>query len=232
MFWYQQLRVQDRRTRRLHHHTQLAGLIPILVILGFMVAQTHAPGPGLWCALGLVVGFELLLTGAFRLHITEDTLSRVGRRLVEKQDVWFPLLLFVTRIAFALTLLVVVFFSIQDAVGAVALWQNIAFCTLAALVPLRRLVSELALLRESVLLMKVQLSLGHIIWALGILLVASACAALFRSTEAGREDTLTTPMIIIWIPSVLAIASFGALALKTLLRRDLPPPSRAQLDIM
>ncbi|HOW98954.1 MAG TPA: hypothetical protein PK634_14335, partial [Kiritimatiellia bacterium] len=53
-----------------HGHVRRAqglGLIPAVLSLAMMLAVRTGPGPGLWSALGSVLGLQLVLWGASRL---------------------------------------------------------------------------------------------------------------------------------------------------------------------
>ncbi len=120
------------------------GLFPLLVTLVMMFAMPNGPGPGLWCLLGLTVGLELILWGAYALHREPALVSRWGNRLKATSDRWYPLLLFSAQNLFVLLTIAVFWLTLRKLGGILASpWININVLLIVLLIPAHRVARDL-----------------------------------------------------------------------------------------
>jgi hypothetical protein len=156
MLIFPQYRISDRQALDRFRLTQRIGLFPLFVAMVMMYARPTGPGPGLWCVLGLSVGFELLLWGAYSLHLDLNSTSRLCSRLKATSDSWYPPLLFVTQNIFILLTIVVFWLTLRELGGIPSsLWINLNILLLALLIPVYRLAKEMMLRSDDV---------KHVLW--------------------------------------------------------------------
>lgn len=203
-------RITDRRTRRIYHHTQLMSLVPVLIILALMAVGHGASQPGLWCALGIVLGAELILTGAYRLHTTPDPLTKTGVRLAERLDAWFPFLLFVVQHTCWITAIMVLWFAVQSMGLTATAWQNTKLIGLVIVIPTRRVLQEAAGVSTSGRWLLAADLTTYVMVILVTWLIADALTPLFADAATRSGGSVPSPLLIIW---TIAILIFMASAL-------------------
>ncbi len=144
MLLFPQYRISDRQAPSRYRLTQRMGLFPVLVTLVLMFARPAGPGPGLWCVLGLSLGLELLVWGAYALHHDPAGTSRWGNRLKATSDSWYPLFLFAAQNIFILLTIAVFWLTLRELGGILSsLWVNLNILLLTLLIPVYRLAKEI-----------------------------------------------------------------------------------------
>lgn len=143
---FPQYRISDRQALNRFRLTQRIGLFPLFVAIVMMYARPAGPGPGLWCVLGLSLGMEMLLWGAYALHVDPKSTSRICGRLKATSDNWYPLLLFVAQNIFILLTIAVFWLTLQELGGiSSSRWINLNIVLLVLLIPLYRFAKEMML---------------------------------------------------------------------------------------
>jgi hypothetical protein len=156
MLLFPQYRASDRQAPSCFRLTQRIGFFPLFVAVVMMFARPAGPGPGLWCVLGLSIGLELLLWGAYALHRDPKSTSRLCNRLKATSDSWYPRLLFVTQNIFVLLTIAVFWLTLQELGGIPStLWINANILLLVLLIPVYRLAKEIMLRSDDV---------KHVLW--------------------------------------------------------------------
>ena len=140
---FPQYRISDRQALNRFRVTQRIGWFPLFVTIVMMGAAPEGPGPGLWCVLGLALGFELILWGAYTLHTDPGDRSRIGERLRTTSDQWYPYLVFITQNVFVL-LTIALFWLTLVKLGGIpsSVWINVNMLLLILLIPVYRLSKE------------------------------------------------------------------------------------------
>ena len=198
-------KITDRRMRKGYHWAQWSSAVPIAVILAIGLANNWVVSPALWSGLGIVVGTQLLLAGSYRLHTTDDTLSGWGRRLEASADTWFPSLLFAAQTVNVLTVLLVLWFSLQALSLNIPFWHNVNILGIAVLVPLRMVLRSLAETRSSERLTTMADLLGYPLAAFIALITAGTLGSAFQTEAAASQAGVPAPLLVVWVPALLVV---------------------------
>ena len=142
-------KITDRRTRKVYHQTQALSLFPILISCIIFVPAGAAYQPSLWAAVGVILATQMILSGAYRLHVTHDLLSPLGRRLADTSDDWFPFLLFVVQNVCIMTITLVLWFAMKLLGLPISKAMTANVTVLIILIPTRLIFQELAVVRNS-----------------------------------------------------------------------------------
>lgn len=224
MLLFPQYRITDRQALRRFRLTQKMGLFPLFVSVVMMYAMPAGPGPGLWCALGLSIGLELLLWGAHSLHSDPNSTSRLSTRLKTTSDSWYPLLVFIAQNIFVL-LTILVFWLTLHGVGAIpsSVWINLNILLLVVLIPVYRLAREMMLRSDDV---------KHVLWekaARYLIIILATVLAMsiwlrFALPESGPiQPELMMRIMILSVISSLVVLTCIALLLDFWIRRKNVP---------
>jgi hypothetical protein len=198
-------KITDRRMRRTYHFTLMSSAVPAAVILAIGMANGWRVAPALWGALGIVAGAQLLLAGSYHLHTTDDRLSALGRRLEANLDLWFPSLLFAVQTVNVLTVLLVLWFSLQALGLDIPLGHNINILGIAVLTPVRMVLRSLGETRASARLGTAADLLGYPLTAFITLLVAGTLGSAFTTEAAASQQGVPTPLLVVWVPALLTV---------------------------
>ncbi len=199
-------RITDRRMRRAFHRGQATALLPMAVIVAVMSVSRHSATPPLWGAIGWIVGAQMVLSGAYHLHTTNDRLSRWGQKLADTSDEWFPFLLFSVQTVNVVTVLIVLWSSLTQLGIAVPAWLNVIGLALMLLVPLYLVVKETVRLWPSPRKEHLAAAVRHLLTLFGALFAAGALAPAFQGSDGGRAG-VPTPVLVIWVPALLTAAA-------------------------
>ncbi|MFH0953990.1 MAG: hypothetical protein V1873_06640 [Verrucomicrobiota bacterium] len=125
------------------------GLLPLFVAGALIYAKSFRAGPGLWAALGLTLGLQLILRGAQSLPAAENR-SRFGTYLALRADAWFPLFLFAVQTGFILIALALLWLTLTELGFPASPWKHANVIALALLLPACRIAREAARFDDSV----------------------------------------------------------------------------------
>jgi len=199
-------RVSSHTARKEYHRTQVVGLVSAAVLLALLVTAPASMAPGLWCALGIVIGSQLLLSGAYRLHITPPSaLTPAGRSLAARQDTWFPFLLFIIRTTAFVSVAIVLWFSIQAMGFPGSALQSVNLLALVVLIPTRRMFLEAGRVRGSPRMIQLGESVQYLISFCAIAFVALFLTALVAPVYERIPTSHYTPLLWIWVPTVVGL---------------------------
>ena len=135
----------SRRNARTHVRlTQQLGLVPIAMALIMMFAHRGPPAPGLWSALGLSVGLQLILAGCHGVCFARQIVLRPTTYLVLVSEAWFPLFLFTIQSALMFVTVGLIWFTLLELGFPTTAWLQINLGLLVAAIPGCRLVNNLA----------------------------------------------------------------------------------------
>jgi hypothetical protein len=220
MLLFPQYRISDRQALARFRLTQKIGLFPLFVAIVMMYARPTGPGPGLWCVLGLSLGFELLLWGAYALHVDTKSTSQLCNRLRATSDRWYPLLLFVTQNVFVLLTILVFWLTLQELGGILSsLWVNVNILLLASLIPVYRLAKEMMLQSDDVKHVLYEKASRYMIVILGTTM-AMACWLEVSLPETGPiPPDLMIRILLLGVAASLVILTCIALLLDFWVRR-------------
>lgn len=137
-------RLSERNAVRHVLFAERMGLLPLYVSLALMIARRDPPGPGLWSAMGITLGFELILWGAHRICFERNLRSRTATYLALTADAWFPLFLFAIQNALLLTMAGLIWITLLDLGFPATFWQHANLLLLLAMIPGCRIVQEIA----------------------------------------------------------------------------------------
>jgi hypothetical protein len=224
MLLFPQYRISDRQSLKRFRWTQKTGLFPLFVTLVMMYARPAGPGPGLWCVLGLSIGLELLLWGAYALHVDPRSTSRLCGLLKATSDRWYPLLLFVTQNIFVLLTIAVFWLTLQELGGIPStLWINGNLLLLALLIPVYRLTKEMMLQGDDIRYVLWEKSSRYLVVILGTTL-AMAFWLEFSLPESGpMPPELLFRILFLGVIASLVILTCIALLLDFWFRRKKTP---------
>jgi hypothetical protein len=217
---FPQYRILDRQALSRFRLTQKIGLFPLFVAIVMMYARPAGPGPGLWCVLGLSLGMELIVWGAYALHFDSKSASGFCSRLKETSDRWYPPLLFATQNVFVLLTIVVFWLTLRE-LGSIpsSLWINLNILLLALLIPVYRLAKEMMLRSDDVKYVLREKASRYLIVILGTTL-AMAIWLDFSLPETGQiAPDLMIRILFLGVAASLVILTCIALLLDFWFRR-------------
>lgn len=198
----------------LYHYlvTQRIGFLPILVAALLLYAHPHDPGQGLWCALGLALGLELILWGAYDLRRPGSAQTRWGRHLTARLDFWFPPLMFVIRYAFVALLLIVLWVTIHELGFPTTWWHHGLFILLVVALPTGRFMREIVGAGESTRGMEL---LSRFFFYFNIALFTVICVGTLSSVIIAQSEPYQTDpspaLVLLWLCAVLGLLSCAVL---------------------
>lgn len=207
MILFQEYRPSFHLSR--HHvlRIHLIGLLPLGLSLLLLFAHGARSGPGLWTALGLSIGLELLLWGAYHLRHTEDVRSTLGDRLVVRLDEWFPVFAFVIQSILIDLCLVILWVTITELGFPSSVWHHFLFALFILLLPYFQWIHEVNRMETT----PRREWLEHLSRSLMIINIAIIVASMVQAlVQAQSEpfDTDPTPIVlIIWIIAILVVLS-------------------------
>jgi len=150
MLLFPQYRPSERTARQHIRTTRRMGLVPVLIAAALIYAKSFRAGPGVWAALGLALGLQLLLGGAQSLSSTASGRTRAATYLALTADRWFPVFLFAAQTAFVLIVLALLWLSLAEVGLPASPWRHANVAALALLIQLSRLANEGTRFHDSV----------------------------------------------------------------------------------
>jgi hypothetical protein len=208
---FEEFRLSHRNSRRHYRRTRWTVLIPVAVILALMGSPALRHTPGLWAALGVVLGVDLILAGAHGLHFTLGRRTRLGARLNDSIDAWFPFLVFIVQNVHLFTVLVVLWFTVQRLGIPISAGQNVVLLSLVVFIPLKRILRELAQARGAPRLETVSDSLTFLIAICITWLVSLGLMAYFSPGYETIEEHSQGPFLFIWVCTLVVVMICAAL---------------------
>lgn len=194
------------------------GLLPIAVALILFYAHGAKSGPGLWMALGLGVGLQLMLWSGHALHRSRRGRSKLGDRLVARSDTWFPSFLIVIQGGFTAIILLTFWFTLQELGYRSMIAQYVLIAALLVLLPVRRIVRLKAAEDPTVANEIIYFTLYYCHWILVTLFIATTIQALVFPDQL-VSSSFPTGMLFIWIPAVLGIIGSAVLFVDHVIRK-------------
>jgi len=197
--------------RHLHrrHYTRTRQIGALVICLGglLMLAARRWPGPGLWSALGLCLGLELILWGAHELPFTRSRMSPPGARLAATANRWFPGLLFAVRHLFITIAMLILLFSLVELHILRAAWETAVFGLAILLVPARRLAWEWNHARPSAAAEIIE-ALCHRGFLISVVVLATHVLVSVIIAESTPYGTDTIPLeLIAWSIAMLIVVA-------------------------
>jgi O-antigen/teichoic acid export membrane protein len=203
---------------------QKLGLIPIFITGALIAANRTSAGPGLWTALGLSLGLELILWGALELYSTHEKKTPWGEELVRRHDRWFPTLVFVMKYSFIALSLTVLWMTIHDLGFPTSLWHHILFVFIVLLLPITQAVREKAGADPEP---RVE-AWDNICHCLNVILITIVVASLLCNlivSQSSPYGTETDPLVlVIWVLAILIMISSMIIYLGRIARHKRPAP--------
>ena len=203
-----QYQLSNRQIRQRVKTVRALGLVPVFAALVIMLSFSHAPGPGLWAALGLSLGLELALSGVFELCRERDTpASRLGAWVAGTGPRWFGFFLYGVLTAFAWIIVALLWITLSQTVLSPGVWMHANVAALAVIVPVLHLVNEAFLAYpDSVRLDVAESALRHLrgIFAT-TLLAAFVLLFLLPDPAQGPTESSKPPVIVVAIVAGLIV---------------------------
>ncbi len=216
---FPQYRLTERSGIRHTRTVQQLGLLPLAIAAMLMFAYPAGPGPGLWAALGVSIGLELVLWGAFALHGLRKPATALGARLVEISDQWYPYLLFGVRKTFVILSLTLLWLTLLDLGFPESTWHHVNFVLLMILYPISLFTREMAQQDE---MLRFDL-LADFFHYLGIILLTTfvtGVVTLLSAPSVALTSQQHNPfLIVLWVAASLVILTCVALFLDRAFRR-------------
>ena len=184
--------------------TTVIGFTPILVSLCFMFGK-RIPGPGLYCALAVSIGFLLILRGGYSIHIAKQRCTRFTEFLVNNTDNWFPYFFYAIRYIFACILFVLVWRSVKEMGMTQSLIQNINIYLLFLINPTQRVLTQIVRQTGSVLVNLYSEICRNLKTMLFSTLIGITLTHFSIRPGKGYSGEFPIVVVIIWIPCTLAI---------------------------
>lgn len=195
----------EKDLRQHCRQTQLFGLLPLFLAVTLMTAPGSARAPGLWCALGVTTGLEIILWGCFVLHFREGPQTALGKRIISRSDRWFPLLLFVMRHLFLVLPVLLLWLTIVGIGFPASFFSHVAVFALLALWPAKALAHEAAITYPSDKHDLVDEFLRGLIISVMVLLIALTITLSTMPKVGPVKDELMALFIILWVGALLTV---------------------------
>lgn len=226
MLLFPEYQVRHARAEGHFRRIRQIGWLPVGLAVILILANPSAASPGLWSAVGVSLGVQLLIAGARLLQSPGYRPSPLGRRLLARAGSWYPLLLFAARYTFILVLSVILWMELTELHYRAAPWHTLVFALVIGLIPVDRLFKEWLNCHPTPageiicdLLHYLKLILAVIIGAIVL------CAVIVAQSKPYQTET--DPFIlVIWVLACLVILGYGVLFVDHLRshRPPRPPP--------
>ncbi len=204
------------------------GLVPMVFALLMILFTAQGAGPGLWCALGLSAGLQLILWGSYRLHQEPALRTPWARRLAANSARWFPALMFVAWNGFAVILGVLLWLTVVQNGYPAGPAIHATVIAIIALIPIKGLAREWHLVcnTQRSLVINELLFFGLII-LVALFLTLSLIS--FNPSTVKTPDQNYDPVIVVtWMGFVLVCLGCLSLPIRHLRRpgtRPATPPA-------
>ncbi|MBU0678909.1 MAG: hypothetical protein KJ626_12420 [Verrucomicrobia bacterium] len=220
MDWFERYRPSERTSLHHYHFTQALGLVPMIVVGTFILAEPVAPPPVWWMYLGLGIGLQLLLWGTFALHDNPAVRQRWARWLAAHGDRWFPWFIFLIQNVYMYLAFVILDLAIARLGFGISVGNRLMILSLVTLVPIRRLYNEFEATRRGGGPALIGNFLGMVTTCLVAGFVAHTLTQMTTPGEPtpGKEETPV--FLFVWTPAVLVIISSVILFIDRLLHPD------------
>ena len=205
MLLFPEYQLSERAAARHVEATRRLGLLPIFVTLVLMLARNANPGPGLWCALGLSIGLELLLWGAYAICLEKDLRSRTATYFALTADAWFPLFLFTMQNGFVFISAAVLLVTIEELGFPATLLENSLIILLILLLPAYRLASEKARVTESTRWALTSEGCRYFAIAIGAVWMASTITLFLAPPGTPLSHEFFPIAVILWVLAAVVI---------------------------
>ncbi len=208
---FEQYQPSSLRSREYILRTLRLGLIPIAVTVLLMVERPRPPGPGLWSALGIALGMEIMLYSAWRMRRPDTSRTRLGRRMAESMDLWFPLLMFTAQSGFLIVTVLVFWLTLLELGLQIYRWTHLVFLTLLFYIPVRRFALACVKAKPEETVYVVRELLNYVAAILLTLLTGAVLTMVL--IPLGHPDTgdASPSLIAVWVLVVIAVLSFSIL---------------------
>lgn len=198
---------------------QQLGLLPLFITLALMYATHPMTGPGLWTALGLCAGLEMILWGAYSLRTERTQLSSWGAYLIEMHDLWFPFFLFFAKYGFIAIGLSVLWIALTELGFPSTAWHHLAFTAYVILLPIGRFIRELAGTDPPPRL-DITDNLCRMTTVILLAMVIAHVLSRAIISQSAPYGTDTDPLLLlVWILAILVIVSAMMVYLGRIIRR-------------
>jgi len=144
MEFFNEYQLSQRAARGHFQLTQRLGMAPLAISLIMMFAHRGFPAPGLWAALGLSVGLQLLLTGCHGICFARDIQTRAATYLALTSDGWFPLFLFSIQTGFMFVSMGLIWFTLLELGFPTTTWLQLNLATFLLTIPACRILADIA----------------------------------------------------------------------------------------
>lgn len=223
-------RISEKGSKALYHRAQLVGLVPTGLGLLLIVSAPGAAGPGLWAALGVAAGLELVLWGCHALHAASEEASALGQRLIRSSDRWYPATLFILHHLFLILLLVMLWTALTGLGLPTSPLLHGVFAALVLLLPLRGLLHEPAV-SATPRGRELACNFTHyLLIALSTLFVALILTGFMLPPGEPLLREVPPPVIVVWVPAILVMLLCLLLFLQEIVRprSTVKPPRRPE----
>ena len=196
----------SNRSCRTHlMHTRWLGIVAIVVTLLLMFGSPTSPAAGLWCALGLAVGLEMILWGLYEINYTSDRKTIIGMWLLKRSEKVFPVVLYLMQHAFTVILLLVLWFTLGQLGFPTGVGRSTCFVMILTLFPLRRLFLELVETESEEAKNLPAEFAGYLNLCLIVTLLVSLLTAYLLPQGLTTAEKIPEPLLVMWVPTILTM---------------------------
>ncbi|OGV46236.1 MAG: hypothetical protein A2X46_18315 [Lentisphaerae bacterium GWF2_57_35] len=203
---------------------QRLGLIPISITIAMILANRTGVGPGLWTALGLGVGLQLILWGCSRLYTTHEKRTLLGDALVRIHDLWFPSLVFFIKYAFIAIALTVLWLTINELGFPASTWHYALFVLILIFLPIGQVLREVAGADPEPRIEAWDNACRCLNTVLITIVAANLTCNLIVAQSSPYGTETDALVLMIWVLAILIMISSMIVYLGRIVRRKRPSP--------
>jgi hypothetical protein len=209
--------------RRCGHHVKLAlnlGLLPLFLCGMLIYARGGQAAPQLWLVAGISLGHWMILWSAYRMHSVTLRRSRLGTRLVENSNAWFPYLQIGIHGGVAAALIFLFWFTLCDLGMPSTLTQHLLLLALLIMWPIRRSLRFTLHGKISPSWETGYVFLSYFHWIVFTLFASLTLTGSLVPEDQNRSASFPMMAMLIWVPAVLIILILIVLFLDHVFRKS------------
>jgi hypothetical protein len=187
-------------------NTHLLGLLPMAIACVLIGIRGLSSGPGLWCALGTALAFQLILWSTRAIMDEPQGRTSWGDRFVAKANRVLPPLLVIVQGVFVAVTLCLLWYSFCELGFPASLLQHTLFILFLVVPPVRRLLRVNDALASQPRVVLASQFLIHFQVILVTLLITISLQYLVFPKDHAYITEVPLPAVIIWVPAVLICA--------------------------
>ncbi|MFO1492774.1 MAG: hypothetical protein U1F87_18105 [Kiritimatiellia bacterium] len=208
-------------SKSLHGKVQsahLIGLAPVVLAIAIRIYQPYLHPLFVGAVIGLTIGHQLILWGAYNLIFREDLGTRMAARMQATARIWFPVLLTATRYAFFVLCFSILWACFKVIGIRFSMFSSTTFFLTMLVLPVHKLVAEFipeGRSRREFRLRRTLMSLRT--WCMVLFILAYVTDRFEVEMEGGLTPL---PVILVWLLGVLILAGTFILWIDDMLHPD------------